>query len=285
MNVCFQFGPLYVATETPVDFPWTPEAEVFRIDSIPVGCDSVFYQVEFVDTFEPLPGRILHSDWQMMVMEAEGQENRIFFLPTNGEPFALSQRMDETHVRIFIDRRAQQALKWDRTLLGLFSLEHDLVRCGGFLLHASWVIQDGEAMVFTAPSGTGKSTQADLWAEHAGAQIVNGDRTLLYLQDGQWVAGGFPVCGSSEYCLNRSAPLRAVVSLEQAPENQAHSMGPGEALHRVYSQSFVNRWNADDCSRICDMVLDLAQRNMVYHYRCTKEPDAVTCLQQAVYPT
>lgn len=282
MNIHFQFGPLYITVETDTDFPWTPEASIFRIDSMPDHCTPAVYTLEFVDEFEPLFGTVLHRDGQMMVMDSEGRENRIFFLPGSGEPFALSQRLDENHVRVRIDRRAQHALKWDRTLLGLLPLEHDCLRCSSFLLHASWVIHDGQAIVFTAPSGTGKSTQADLWAAHAGARIINGDRTMLYLRDGQWFAGGFPVCGSSPYCLNVSAPLKAVISLEKGPVNRVCSLGPAEVIHKVYSQAFVNRWNPADCQCICDLILDLALRKKVFHYQCTKEPDAVSHLLQAI---
>lgn len=285
MNVHFQFGPLYVTVETDTDFPWTPEAKFFHVASIPENCSCVNYTLEFVETFEPLFGTVLHQDGQLMVMEANGCENRIFFLPCTGEPFALSHRLDETRVHLQIDQRARAALKWDRTLLGFLMLEHDCLARQSFLLHASCVIRNGRAIVFTAPSGTGKSTQADLWAMHADAQIINGDRTLLFLQDGQWYAGGFPVCGSSPYCLNRTAPLEALICLAQAPRNRAVRPHPLRAMQTVYSQAFVNHWNPNDCRRTSDLIIDLVQRVPTFHYECTKEADAVTDLMNAIDAT
>lgn len=281
MNKYFRIGPLYAAIQTPIDFPWTAEAAVFRVDGIPEDQDPSVYTLEFVDEFTPLYGQVLHRDGQMMVMDTGGSESRIYFL-SSGEPFALSTRTAPGSYRIRIDSRARGALKWDRTLLGLLSLEHECLRRHSFLLHASFVIHDGGAVVFTAPSGTGKSTQADLWAAHAGARIINGDRTLLFQEGGQWHACGFPVCGSSPHCLNQSAPVKALISLEQAPENRPAILGPAQAIRRIYSQAFVNRWDPGDCRQVFDMLADLALAGRVYHYPCTKEPEAVSCLLQAI---
>ena len=47
------------------------------------------------------------------------------------------------------------------------------------LMHASAVSWNGQGLVFTAPSGTGKTTQAELWARYKGAKILNGDKVFL----------------------------------------------------------------------------------------------------------
>ena len=52
---------------------------------------------------------------------------------------------------------------------------------GRFLMHGSVVAVDGEAFLFTAKSGTGKSTHTRLWRERFGerAVMVNDDKPLL----------------------------------------------------------------------------------------------------------
>ncbi len=69
------------------------------------------------------------------------------------------------------------------------------------------------AVLFTAPSGTGKSTQAELWRKHRGASIINGDCTLIAEDDGVFTAFGFPFSGTSGIFENRKAPIAAVVYL------------------------------------------------------------------------
>lgn len=283
MTTFFEIGPLQLAVESPADFPWTEEVAVFRRDTLPEAAAPIVYTLVFTDVFQPIRGRILSQGSQMLVMEAEGKECRVHLLPATGEPFALTQRPDPLHNHILIDRRARNALKWDRNLLGLMALEHDCLERGAFLLHASYVIWDGSAILFSAPSGHGKSTQADLWARHAGAQIINGDRALVFRRDGQWFAGGFPVCGSSAYCLDRCAPLKAMVYLEKAPNNRVLPLSPLQAMRRFYSQAFVNRWRPDDCGTVSSMLIELSQSVPVLHFQCTKEADAVSCLKQYLY--
>lgn len=282
MTIFFEIGPLHLAVETPTDFPWTPEVAVFRREHLPERTDPIHYTIEFTDEFQPIRGRIISQGRQMLVMDAEGTECRVHLLPGSGEPFALTMRADDRHYRIGIDSRARNALKWDRNLLGLMALEHDCILQDAFLLHASCVIDDGGAVLFSAPSGHGKSTQADLWAQYAGARIVNGDRTLVFCRDGQWFASGFPVCGSSDHCLDRTAPLKALVYLEKAPENRAAALTPLQAVRRFYSQAFINRWSGADCAAVSNLLIDLFRQIPTFHYRCTKEADAVSYLRQTI---
>ena len=282
MLTFFQIGPLHLAVEVPMELPWTRECAVFRRAALPAHADPFTYTIAFTDQFQPIRGRVVNQGRQMLVMDAEGTECRVHTLPGSGEPFALTRRLDDRHYRILIDSRARNALKWDRNLLGLMALEHDCIRLDAFLLHASCVIHDGCAVLFCGPSGQGKSTQADLWQRHAGAEIVNGDRTLVFSRDGVWYAGGFPVCGSSEHCLDRTAPLKALVFLEKAPENQTQALSPLQAMKRFYSQAFINRWNSADCAAVRNMLITVAGSIPTFHYRCTKEADAVTFLRQSI---
>ena len=282
MTTYFEIGPMHLTVESPVDFPWTDEVAVFRRDHQTKNADPFFYSLEFTDTFQPILGRVLRQDGQRLVMDTDGGECRIHLLPATGEPFVLTRRLDQRRYQVLIDSRARNALKWDRNLLGLMALEHDCLELDAFLLHASYVIHEGSAVLFSAPSGHGKSTQAELWSEYAGAEIVNGDRTLVFCRDGRWFAAGFPVCGSSPYCLNRIAPLKAMIYLEKAPEKRVLPLTPLQAMKRFYSQTFINRWNTADCAAVSSMLISLAGRIPLLHYQTTKEPDAVAYLQQAI---
>ena len=282
MTTFFEIGPMHLVVESPQDFPWTDEVAVFRRRGLPEGAAPFVYTLEFTDQFQPLRGRILNQGSQLLVMDTDTGECRVHMLSGTGEPFALTRRLDAHHYQILIDSRARNALKWDRNLLGLTALEHDCLHRDAFLFHASYIIHEGRAILFSAPSGHGKSTQADLWAEHAGAAIINGDRVLVHCHEGQWYACGFPVCGSSAYCLDRCAPLKALIYLEKAPENRAISLSPLQALRRFYSQAFVNRWNPPDCGTVSNLLIALSEKIPVFHFQCTKEADAVAHLKQVI---
>lgn len=60
---------------------------------------------------------------------------------------------------------------------GLFDIFADV---GMLVLHSAYIVtRGGEGILFSGPSGIGKSTQAALWERFAGARTVNGDRALV----------------------------------------------------------------------------------------------------------
>lgn len=121
-----------------------------------------------------------------------------------------------------------------RVLFGWLALAQ-----GGLLLHACGVICDGAGYVFVGPSGAGKSTVAGL---SAGATVLSDDLVLVERRaDGYWVHGvPFRGSGWTAPRVNAAAPLRALLSLVQAPEHKVASLPKAEGVARlVGSTPFV----------------------------------------------
>ena len=94
----------------------------------------------------------------------------------------------------------------------MFALEKYLLKKGGLILHSSFIEWHNQGIVFTAPSGTGKSTQASLWQKYEHAKIINSDRSILYFNKNNILMScGLPFCGSSNINLNKEFPLKAIV--------------------------------------------------------------------------
>ena len=91
-----------------------------------------------------------------------------------------------------------------------------------FLMHAAVVAVDGVAYIFTAPSGTGKTTHTMLWKKHFGdrAVIVNGDKPLIRLQGGKVYVCSTPWKGKEELGLGpgRCSRWGASASSSKNPE-------------------------------------------------------------------
>lgn len=170
-----------------------------------------------------------------------------------------------------------------RKLFNYIALEKIFLKHNAIVIHSSFVICEGKAVLFSAPSGTGKSTQADLWGKYKGAEIVNGDRTLIKYDNGCWMAYGLPFSGSSEYCKNRSAPINAIICLNQSKTNQAQKMRSANAVKKLYSEITVNYWDSDYVNKTLDLIEDLVSIIPVYEYRCTKYEGAVSCLYEVLY--
>ena len=169
-----------------------------------------------------------------------------------------------------------------RTALDAFAVEHRILRQQGVLFHCAFIERDGKAVLFTAPSQTGKSTQAELWKQHRGAPVINGDRAALRIVRGRVLAEGVPFCGSSPYCENRSLPVEAIVYLAQAPATTVRKLRGFEAFSRVWEGISVNTWDRQDLELASDIVKTVAESVPVYHMPCTPDEGAVQALEETL---
>lgn len=176
---------------------------------------------------------------------------------------------------------AEQA-KLGFELLMYLCLEKILLRHGALTLHSSHIRYRGQGIVFSAPSGTGKSTQAELWEKYAGARVMNGDRSVLRKKDNQWFVYGCPMCGTSDIHISGREPLSNVIMLNQGKENNPERISPARAFRLMYSQVTISNWNVKNVDTSIELLNDLVQNVPVWHYSCTKEEDAVWILKEAL---
>ena len=108
------------------------------------------------------------------------------------------------------------------------------------LLHGSCVAVDGEAFLFTAKSGTGKSTHARLWRELFGerAVMVNDDKPLLRMTDGGVLVCGTPWDGKHRLSSNIAVPLKGLCILERAAQNRIVPVTAPEAYPVLLQQTY-----------------------------------------------
>lgn len=166
-----------------------------------------------------------------------------------------------------------------RVILNSLEAEHHIAARGGFLLHASYIRHNGRAILFTAPSGTGKSTQAALWESLRGAEVLNGDRAAV--MPGGFVHG-LPFSGSSGISKNVTSPLAAIVCLSQAPETAITPLSGLRAFRQVWEGCSVNIWDRGDVDACSRAVLDTVSAVPVFHLACTPDESAVSALENAL---
>lgn len=170
----------------------------------------------------------------------------------------------------------------NKSVLNAMSAEHLVLEADGVILHASFIEHKGRAILFTAPSGTGKSTQAGLWHELSDAEIINGDRAVIRLINGQPFACGIPFAGSSKYCKNAELPLAAIVYLGQAPTTTIRELNGIMAFQKIWQECTVNTWNKEDVNKATGIVLDILSKVPVFRLDCTPDESAVTALEEAL---
>ena len=163
-------------------------------------------------------------------------------------------------------------------ILNLIGIEKILLDHSGFLLHSSLIRYQNKAILFSAPCGVGKSTQADLWNRFRSAEILNGDRAGVRFSNNFWCAYGMPFAGTSGIYKNASAPIAAVVTLDQGPENQIHRLRPMEAIRRLLLECSCRRWDSEFMNRMLDLLLKFVCSVPVYHLVCRPDEGAVNLL-------
>ena len=170
-----------------------------------------------------------------------------------------------------------------QAVLSNIMLETILLRHGRGVLHASYIrLPNGKSILFSAPSGTGKSTQAELWRRHRNAQIINGDKAIVYLTSEGVSVSSLPLCGSSGICRNVSGPLQSIVILSQSGENQICRLGGKDAVKALLSQLYVRRGEAEAVAGALALASEVAGRVPVFHLACLPEVSAVECLEKAM---
>lgn len=155
-----------------------------------------------------------------------------------------------------------------------------LIQNGVIHLHSSFVLYNGKAILFTGPSGIGKTTQAELWRDYLGATIVNGDVTLIRKVDGTWTAFGAPIHGTSPYCENMSAPIVAVITLAQGSKNRISKMGGYEALCFCMQEIYRPAMEEETKDILYESMDGFFSEIPVYHLSCRPDEDSVMLVKK-----
>ena len=156
-------------------------------------------------------------------------------------------------------------------------LSEFMIRYNAMILHSSLISCQGKGLVFTAPSGTGKSTQADLWKKYRGAEILNGDRSVIRREDG-YRCYGSPYAGSSSIYENKCTDLTAIVVLRQAKENKLRRIRGKEAYLCLLSEMSLSPVSRETVEKQSQWLLELIGAVPIYLLECLPDEGAVDLL-------
>lgn len=156
----------------------------------------------------------------------------------------IVKKSDNTVHRIFIPEKFKGKI-WTRLVFSLINFDEIAAEHGASVFHASVIEHNGSAILFTAPCGTGKSTQAALWEKHRNAEIINGDKALIYENKNEFFVSGLPFSGSSDICVNKILPVKAIVRLSQAKENIISRLTGLRAYKAVFEGCYHSKWSGE----------------------------------------
>lgn len=236
------------------------------------------YHIDIVDEINILEDNFIVNRQTIKINLNNGLEIRYLAFPQDLNIYARMQEISPNQATIIFKQEYLSMLKYDTVFNSLLALERRMNNFNSYVLHSSYIVYQNQAILFSAPSGTGKSTQADLWKKYRNIEIINGDRTLLTLKDDCFFANGWPVCGSSEICFNQTYPIKAIVLLQQGKQNQISQLSYIEKTKRLLKEITINYHNQEYLDNALVFIEQLIKKIPIINLSCTISKEAVECL-------
>ena len=235
---------------------------------------------------ECLPGalgpQLYRGDCWRIFMGETGRPIRLFYETPESEcPYSASawdasgQIIRVEYLPAFDYRLAEM-----RSCFFHIDLEGILIRFRRLYFHASCVETPLGGILFSGPSGIGKSTQAGLWCRYRNARQINGDRPILSFDGERWLAWGSPYAGSSRVYVNDCCPVSAIVMLRQESTRSLRRLSAGEAFRAIWSGLTLHSWDRSFLETASSLAMELAAAVPVYEFGCTPDEAAVAFLEQ-----
>lgn len=277
------FGALQITINSPQEVKWREQEKRFFVPIMQLQKE-VEIDVSFVNDLPEFTGRLVRETESMEVYTDQKGEER-YYRPTytGDQRFAVYSKYDGKKVQVqYMESRGL----WDNPnfyFLTYIHLEQLLLETETLVLHSCYTEYRGEAILFTAPSGTGKTTQAELWKKNYGSTIVNGDKCILQKGSHGFYAGGFFLHGSAPECENRCMPIQAVVIVRQSKRDYIEEINPAQKVALLYPEITVNGWNSEGVIKTIGLLEELIQTTKVFLLHCTMEDSAARVLHEYLY--
>lgn len=151
-----------------------------------------------------------------------------------------------------------------------YILQHD-----GILLHSSCVVKDNKAYLFSAPSGTGKSTHTNLWLEEfEDAYILNDDKPAIIYKDNTLYAAGTPFSGKHDISRNLLVPIGGICFLERSKENWIKEIDKKQAIFEILNQTERVPYK-EDMNLILHHISNIVSNITIHKMGCNISKEAV----------
>lgn len=281
MDKLFRIGDFCfrVISELPYAAP-----DHFQQFAVETGKQEYTYHIQEAPALPGLEGKRIARRPDMEVLWDGMKESRLIGIKGTSGYYACYREISSGKADIWVTKLVRELMPSDTVYGSLFALDRRMIERGGLILHCAYIEYHGKGILFSAPSGVGKSTQAALWEKYRNSVTVNGDRALLRKKEGKWLACAWPVCGSSQICKRVDVPVHAIVMLRQGKKNSVMHLPPIEAFRQLYPQVTVNQWNPEFVQAAINGIEDLILQVPVWQLTCDISEEAVQCLENALFP-
>jgi len=161
-------------------------------------------------------------------------------------------------------------------------LKYAVLQREGLIIHASSLAYNGKGVLFSAPSGTGKSTHTALWQKHLpGTVIVNDDMPIIRMEEGIPLLCGAPWSGKNSINQNICVPLAAIVFLKRGTSCSLVPMKPIDAVWRIYD-AVRKPVVAELAKESLDRIEEILEKVPVFELTCDISEEAVKTAMKTI---
>lgn len=159
--------------------------------------------------------------------------------------------------------------------LFLRELVNRLPEKGRMIFHGATVSAFGKGYIFTAPSGTGKSTHVRLLKKYFGEEItiINGDKPIVGMKNGVATVFPSPWCGKEGWQTKVEAPLGAIVLLKRGSKNSIVRIAPQDYFKELFYQIFKPERN-EDLVKVIEIIDEVSRDIPFYLLECDISKEA-----------
>lgn len=269
----FKSGQLFKLWEWKLDSFWSEEEAGDIIITGDLSGDSTY------------PGNIVSEEisgfFTKQIIKAGNRHIFRFFRRKNEETL-LAFNVDESWKQITLlednnEYLRQLSFEYLSHIIPYSMLTKDVLTFHGVLME-----YNGNGIIISAPSGTGKTTHARLWKKYRNSFIINGDKASCYKKNGVWTGFGTPWCGTSGEYMNREVPIKAIVVLDRAEKNSAALCSGFEGFKKIFPHVLYPNWDEKLTDQAMNLLDDFMENVPVYNLKCLPDEESVEVLSKVL---
>ncbi len=163
-------------------------------------------------------------------------------------------------------------------------LAEKLLPYSTLLMHGAAVSFQGEGVIFTAKSGTGKTTHISRWKDAFPDQVtvINGDKPFVEVTGDKVMVYGSPWCGKEGENTNRTVQLKAICIIEQAESNSIEIISFEEAFPMLFQQTYRPK-QKEELMKVLKLIKIMGEQLTFYRLKCRPNVEAARIAKEKIY--
>ena len=203
----------------------------------------------------------IHLEIQESDIEQEIQERKKMFDTSWEDIILLKESIEETILISRANKTYYASLALCRKIIDAV-LPYSI-----FLMHGAVIALGNDSYMFTAPSGTGKTTHIKLWLDNLpDSFVVNGDKPLIKITPSEAIACGTPWCGKEQLGTNTMFHLNAIICMERAEDNSIEEITFPQAYPFLLSQTYIQN-DSEKANKTLSLLSQLYGKVRFYKFK------------------